>query len=230
MMFGLEEGERREDLIRALYVTFARYTAEHPLVGCPCCVGAQDQRSIHGPLRELSAEALSRYSAKAMSTWGTATTFKYFVPRILELLGSSEATAYHGFDAELIAGKLTYAAWRMWRPEEQALITRYFQALWLASLDGTATPAPAEMVRAIRALGEEIGPWLAHWDPMRSPRAAEELGFLVMQHHRRDKELRLWLHSPARLRALEASFEAHIETPQADNIAAAADHLRWKLM
>lgn len=227
---GLEHRQGRADLIASLYATFARYNVKHPLEGCPCCVGAQDQRTIHGPLRELSADALSHYSAKAMSTWGGIEDYKHFVPRILELLGSAKVAGYHGFDVWLVAGKLTYAEWRTWRPEEQALIERCFHELWLAFLDGDA-PALCDtgMIDAIRALGNDIGPWLAHWDPthlMHAERLAQSVLYLPRRSH---KEFSAWLRSAERLRALEASFEVHVETPQADIIAEAIDRLRLEM-
>lgn len=226
---GLEHRKGRADLIASLYQTFARYTVKLPMHGCPCCVSAERHHSIHGPLRELSAEVLSLYSAKAMTTWGGVEDYKHFIPRILELLGSGDAASYQGFSVWVVAGKLNYAEWSTWQPEEQALIKRCFHELWLAFLDGD-TPALSaiEMIDAIRALGEDIAPWLAHWDPARLGHAEQLAEAVLYCPIRSHKELRAWLFAPERLRALEASFEAHLDTPQADLIAEAIDRISWQ--
>ena len=78
------------------------------------------------------------------------------------------------------------------------------------------------------ALGGRLGPWLAHWDPTHSAHIADRLAQAVVERQR-DEEFGHWLHSAARLRALEEAFEAYCETPQAESIAAAVDHLRSKL-
>jgi hypothetical protein len=60
-----------------------------------------------------------------MTTWGDVDQFKYFLPRILELLAP-------GLDwgPEIILGKLDYAGWRSWSKGEQAAVENYCRSLW----------------------------------------------------------------------------------------------------
>src|SRR5688572_11844593 len=74
------------EAIEALYVAFGRYTLHHPVVGCPCCTSAEDDRLVRSkPLRRLTAADLERFAFNAVSTLGTVGDFKHFLPRLLEL-------------------------------------------------------------------------------------------------------------------------------------------------
>ncbi|MGH3376898.1 MAG: hypothetical protein ACRDP6_19390 [Actinoallomurus sp.] len=61
------------------------------MTGCPHCVDQEEDRPLlDRPLRSLSPEALSRYAAKALSTWGGVEEFRYFAPRLIECAAADE--------------------------------------------------------------------------------------------------------------------------------------------
>lgn len=114
--------------IKTLYRVFARYPRPTRLEGCPCCTDAETSRLLETrPLHALTADELSHYAFKAMTTWGDLDEFRYFLPRIFEL------TAFDALhcDTEVVLGKLGYAGWTDWPADEQEAIWAYVEALWV---------------------------------------------------------------------------------------------------
>jgi hypothetical protein len=64
---------------------FRKYPKPKKLEGCPHCVGKRegDPLCLAG-LDDITVGMVSRYAAKAISTWGTVDDYKYFLPRLLE--------------------------------------------------------------------------------------------------------------------------------------------------
>ncbi|MDF2578232.1 MAG: hypothetical protein K0S74_1716 [Chlamydiales bacterium] len=102
-----------------LYATFAKYGPLEEMQGCPCCFNEQIVRKLLcTPLRELSMDGLGRYCFKAMTTWGNANDFRYFLPRIAELILLEDSTY-----SESLKNKLLAAEWETWPlPERTAII------------------------------------------------------------------------------------------------------------
>ncbi len=116
--------------LETLYSVFSGYPLARKIKGCPCCVSDEDKTLLHiRPLRELTAEDLSRYAFKALTTWGTENDFKHFLPRLLELAADPYDLSGE-IDVEVLFGKLSYAKWRNWPLEEQQAVGLYFSALW----------------------------------------------------------------------------------------------------
>lgn len=79
------------EAIEALYRAFSNYPLHKHVEGCPCCIAESDKMLLESkPLRQLSSSDLSRYSFKAMTTWGDKNDFRHFLPRIFELVVSEE--------------------------------------------------------------------------------------------------------------------------------------------
>jgi hypothetical protein len=97
--------------------------------GCPCCVSAEDLAAlISVPLRELSYEQLGTYAGAAMSTVGTIEDFRYFWPRLAELLVTVSPGQYF-IDPERLLAKLRYGGWRSWPVGERGSVEAYVTAL-----------------------------------------------------------------------------------------------------
>lgn len=95
--------------------------------GCPCCVSDSDKQKIHSKeLRHLDEDDLSRYAFKAMTTWGDTEDFKHYLPRIFELLSTTDFIV----DKSVVLGKLEYGKWRDWSNEEKTAITDFLLAWW----------------------------------------------------------------------------------------------------
>jgi len=95
--------------------------------GCPCCVSDTDKEKIHSKqLRDLNEEDLSRYAFKAMTTWGDIDDFKHYLPRIFELLATTDFIV----DTFVVLGKLQYGKWQQWADKEKRAITHFLFAWW----------------------------------------------------------------------------------------------------
>jgi hypothetical protein len=123
--------EELRKAIEGLYQTFSIYPFKSKMDGCPCCVSALDKEKIHTKqLRELSEEDLSRYAFKAMTTWGDTEDFKHYLPRIFELLATTDFIV----DTFVVLGKLDYGKWRTWPGNEQTVLTEFLLAWWTDSI------------------------------------------------------------------------------------------------
>lgn len=95
--------------------------------GCPCCVSNTDKEKIHTKqLRQLDGNDLSRYAFKAMTTWGETHDFKHYLPRIFELLSTTDFIV----DTFVVLGKLDYGEWTTWATREQQAIKDFLLAWW----------------------------------------------------------------------------------------------------
>jgi hypothetical protein len=113
--------------IENLYLTFSIYPFQSTMNGCPCCVSDIDKKNIHvKQLRDLNEEDLSKYAFKAMTTWGDLADFKHFLPRIFELL----TTTNFPVDNQIVLGKLEYGNWHEWPEAEIASIRQFLLAWW----------------------------------------------------------------------------------------------------
>lgn len=92
---------------------------------CPCCVDDTHKRQLSAaPLRELTEEQLNTYTWKAMTTWGEVDDFKHFLPRILELMASSQ------YPDTSTLNKLEYGNWSNWNEIERDAIRQFMLAWW----------------------------------------------------------------------------------------------------
>jgi len=119
-----------EDLkiaIKNLYSTFSVYPFKSTMEGCSCCVSNSDKEKIHSKtLRQLDEDDLSKYTAKAMTTWGDKEDYKHYLPRIFELLSTTDFSV----DTFIVLGKLEYANWKTWEEKEQVAIRQFLLAWW----------------------------------------------------------------------------------------------------
>ena len=113
--------------IENLYSTFSTYAFNSTMEGCPCCVSNTDKEKIHSKkLRELTEVDLSRYTAKAMTTWGDENDYKHYLPRIFELLSTTDFIV----STFIVLGKLEYGQWKTWKENEQVAIKKFLFAWW----------------------------------------------------------------------------------------------------
>ncbi len=124
-----------KEAIEKLYALFSQYTLKGRLEFCPCgCIPKEREVQIYqAPLRLLSAEQLSLYSHKAISTWGAASDFKHFLPRIIELIFDDEFGQSAAWAA--LHSKFVLAEWLTWPDEEQAIIRDLNLLSWQKSIE-----------------------------------------------------------------------------------------------
>lgn len=75
----------------------------------------------------LSAEDLSYYSFKAITTFGTSSDFKHFLPRICELIASGP---YPKNIEIVLSRKLWTADFANWPEPERSAVEQFLLALW----------------------------------------------------------------------------------------------------
>lgn len=145
--------------ITNLYTTFSQYPFRPEIDGCPCCVTAQDQRKLSAKaLNLMESEDISHYSFKAMTTWGDVKDFKYFLPRLLELI----ATTGLAYGHEVVLGKLEYAKWNDWEETEKDAIRAFLLAWWTESLTNKETWGLLQIKDLYPFFGD-VAPFLERW-------------------------------------------------------------------
>ena len=145
--------------IERLYETFSCYPFNEKMEGCPCCVSSTDKEKIHTKeLRQLDEEDLSRYAFKAITTWGNTDDFKHYLPRIFELLSTTDFIV----DTFVVLGKLHYTKWKTWPAEEQKAINDFLMAWWIDSIKHQ-NYFNNDLFIEIYKLLEDINPLLDNW-------------------------------------------------------------------
>lgn len=145
------------DLIEAreeLYRVFARYQAPTKPSYSPYAniTEADVQRLRSKPLRQLSGDDLSKFSMKALTTWGDATEFRHYLPRMLDLAaGRPDWT-----DIPTLFQKLLDANWRSWPEVEQQAVERYIAVLWSATRRGETEASVDDLALGGSTVGLEF--------------------------------------------------------------------------
>lgn len=151
--------------IAMLYETFAPYRIGDDFTHCECCVPRNASHELASkPLRRLTYQDLEHYSRKAMTTWGEVRHFKHFVPRLLELAIEHR----DGFlDLAVLFGKLRYAQWQLWTPQEIEAVDAYLQAYWVNQLrldiESPYSDAIDTVLCAEASALDSVKPLLAEW-------------------------------------------------------------------
>lgn len=226
-----------ESAIDALYQAFRGRKLAGKLEGCPCCASDAELRELSTtPLRELKTEILESYSWNALWTVGSEDDYRYFAPRLLDLMVREGA-----FQAEVIGKKLRLAGWTNWTSEERTAIETYFAAFWAAAL--VRTPWFMDVDTALCVLGnvfDDLTSFLARWLSSDEPEALAQLtefaqfeggsavnGFINQpfwdERPEQMKQVANWLTSPATLKSLEQRWLTNSEGPIAEALLVAIE-------
>jgi hypothetical protein len=157
--------------LERLYQCFAPYQLGAHVEGCPCCVSPDEARALaRVPLRDVTGQELLSFSFSALTTWGTESDLKHFLPRILELLTLDQL----GTDAQIVFGKLPYTQWHLWPEAERKAIEVFAQAWFRAAL----VQPPHQLLGILESVGFaglSVQPLLDHWIESVNSNAATEL-------------------------------------------------------
>ena len=235
-----------DEAIAALYSTFARYRADD----LSCCDFPDDlPLNLHlrsARLEQLTPDDLARYGRKAMTTWGTTNNFKYFLPRLFELLARDGELGH--CDPEVLLDKLAYGHWQTWPATERAAVENYLHALWRHLRQTYPYELSADsFLCGLGACVDNLRPWLTEWEHDATLPSALHLADLVaanVDHALSKKHFRPvlanpfwqnapartgqvwdWLTAPQRLAQLESAFFAHAAGDPEGLISAAVDSL-----
>ncbi|WP_437568512.1 hypothetical protein [Sorangium sp. So ce542] len=144
--------------IAALYAMTRGDRPLGPVEGCPCCVSPGEARALHHVARESApAEAIGRFAFKAMTTWGEPRDFRWFLPRVLELMAIEQVGA---LCFELVAGKILSAGFAAWPESEREVVRAAFAALFRLRLGGGASVEALDLAASCALLGVDLRPLL----------------------------------------------------------------------
>lgn len=219
-----------------LYQLFAAYPPNPRMSGSPLYgdLEAWNRELMGKPLRELTSDNLSRYTAKAMTTWGQVENFKYFLPRIFELTAIFEPPT----DVWVILGKLEYAGWNNWPVAEKESINEFLLCLWISLLDDESSSARLHFMDYFTALVRYypgLAALLKCWEKNQRRTSHLHLAYFVVQEasHLFDQhvlrgfqdqkepvaELRQWLVTEATRSRLEEAFWAETHPEHAEQLS-----------
>lgn len=138
-----------ENAIKDLYAVFSKYPVNLEIDGCPCCVHNEHKTLLLSkPLKELGEKELSRYTSKAMTTWGRIEDYKYYLPRIFELSIKDNL----GVGEHIVFGKLDYANWLGWSKDEIDALKEFFNIWWEYNLKGNDYLNTEVMIELLKKL------------------------------------------------------------------------------
>ncbi len=131
-----------EKIIAQLYETFEKYHSNLSMSGSPLYGDLEkwNQELFSKSLKDLSDEDLSRFTGKAITTWGNELDYKHFLPRIFELIAELRSP----YEIWIAFEKLSLAGWKNWKEEEQKLVQEYMIVLWESMLYDESEKAASE--------------------------------------------------------------------------------------
>lgn len=220
-----------------LYLAFSGHHLKSRTTGCPCCVSESDIALLHGKtLRNLDGNDLSKYTFKAMTTWGTDEDFKHFLPRILELF----ATGGLGVDTSVVLGKLNYGGWDKWTEAEKNAVIRVLMASWANRIKNYRFNLD-ELIWTSRYT-DRMDELLSEWPLEKDSRGFENFVLLISDYYydlagdgrefidmsyESTKKLKQWI--KANISLLEERFFYHVEKDKAfaEKISEAQYKCEW---
>ena len=212
-----------EAAVDELYSAFAGHKRPRAIDHCTHCVRPEDIERLlaPGPLREVPVEHLRAYTVDALSTAGSESDLRYFLPRILHIAGTGGFDDYP--DLDLVMSKVSSAGWRGWPEQERHAVTGFAHALWSSTLSRFPTdPDAEEVLRAIGVLGDDLTPYLRAWEAALTGRAgASHLRAFVHDHFGR-AGTEFWLTVPCWPDAASTTVKAWLGGPLLTELVAAA--------
>jgi hypothetical protein len=127
--------------IDTLYTVFSNADRPTEIYACPCCISEEEINALlTKPLRDIEPYELKNYADCALGTVGDLEDFKYFLPRILEILAhhsdwwsfvSTDLGMYDYFTApEILFSKFRISAkWQTWPENERQAIVKFLDSL-----------------------------------------------------------------------------------------------------
>lgn len=165
-----------DQAIENLYKVFRKYPVNLNMDGSPLYRELEqwNKTLTSKNLRSLSDEDLRIFHFKVMSTWGNIEDFKYYLPRIFELL----TKVPNEFEEYVALSKLNYGNWRTWPLDEQQVIDDYLLALWESLVNRNPLEVGGildDYIAAIADLCKNFNELLAIWEVFDTEYSVENL-------------------------------------------------------
>jgi hypothetical protein len=148
--------------VRALYDVFSAYARPKYLPGAMGDIAVSNDSCglLSKPIRELTIEDLKYYSYSAITTLGSVNDFKFYLPRVLELVSLDPSV----LDVAIVFSKLSYGRWDTWPTTEQRSLLAYLANFWENTL--LCSPALCDARSCLDGLAQakvDIAPFLDTW-------------------------------------------------------------------
>ena len=247
--------EQLQSAIRDLYLGFRSYHLGPVITPDTCFPDSCDERPLRAaPLQLLPTSAFRVYQWKAITTWGSVSDFKHFLPRVCELLATRRDPNDEALlDPFIIFSKLSYAHWQQWPVHERLSLERYFAVLWKALLirpmETTCFCIPTgHLLKNFAYLALDISSLLQHWeddlsDPVNGLMPAAHLSQLITSYTgelakkqsldwqdslaKQEQQVLTWLASQRVAALMESAFFRWSETPYAELLSDGQYWLAW---
>jgi hypothetical protein len=197
------------------------------------------------PLREMDRENLKVYAFDALLVWGDESTFKHFLPRLIELFVVQREGRFDYVDPEMlmIFSKFRHGHWNDWPNSEQESVRNFMDALWKYVLN--SAPHDEEesddleaWLCAIAQAEDDLTPYLVSWIEEDSLEATLALsGFLLQsavvldrnagrngfwnQRDQQYQQVKRWVRTQEVAGKLERAAQEWAKTPYEEEFLAA---------
>ena len=122
-----------EELLQNIYTVFSKYRLNDKISSCYCgvCMTEEFSDYLHKiPLKDLTANTLQDYISCVGIAEGDCNDFKYFLPRILELIYNESVSADLSEFYIFIWGVLKNIDYSIWQEEERLVFINFFNRYW----------------------------------------------------------------------------------------------------
>jgi hypothetical protein len=121
-----------KEIILEGYKLFSNYKITSKLDVCPCCVSEEEQAVlIKTPLENIPLEALSIYNNSATSEVININEFKYFLPRMLELIAELKFPSH---SVEITLSRIGYTSLENWLEAEVVFLRKFMESFFVECL------------------------------------------------------------------------------------------------
>ena len=167
-------------------------------------------RLLYTDLRETDLKDIAFYAFKATYTMGDESNFKYFLPRILELLAAEVLGTKWAIDIrDLNLFTKPSAELATWPEDERTAVENFLQNLWKCMLlTYRDHQKPVEFLGWISDAIHDVEPYLQFWLHCKSKDAAQHLAEAVIEVYEAHipTKIGVWLVNDAVKNRLEEYF------------------------
>jgi len=120
-----------QSAVDSLYSIFSKYQLNDKITGhyCSVCLDEEYNKFLHDrPLKELGPDSFLTYLSSIDIIDESCNDFKYFIPRLLEIIYETESHANYFF--EQIWQTIAKANYHSWPDNEKTEINNFFTEYW----------------------------------------------------------------------------------------------------
>ncbi|MBN1500491.1 MAG: hypothetical protein JW982_10055 [Spirochaetes bacterium] len=125
--------EEINNSINKLYEIFSNVPRPVKIDACPCCVDKKQIFTLlNKQLREITPDEMSGYASSVFLTAGSENDFRYFLPRILDILINNSGWWP---DPEIIGRAMQSYGWNRFTENEQSAISNFFDSVLITDIN-----------------------------------------------------------------------------------------------